>query len=84
MSVVVPHSQMSLCRSRRRLQKALDNKEWQSVGSLDSLLGDALASAADDPSRDPAVLLSELSQIIKLYRQLVLSCQAEVEQLASN
>jgi len=84
MSVIVPQSQLSLSRSRRTLQKALDNKDWQSVGSLDSLLGDALACAADDPSRDPAVLLSELGQIIKLYRQLVLSCQAEVEQLASN
>lgn len=81
---VIPSSHLSLCRARKELMTAFEQQNWGAVGALDTVLGQTLTQAAEDPQRDTAVLLSELGQILKLYRELVTGCQEQVSHLASS
>ncbi len=72
---LVPHSQLRLARVRKSLESALAAQDWKNLRDLDLALMEALDDASDDPNRDPATLLSELTAIVDLYKDLVLSSE---------
>jgi|GEM_PF-3770326 len=78
---VIPSSHMQLVRARHKLSRALESQDWTVIGQLDKHLGEALTKAAEDPSRDALCLMSELKDIIGLYRDLIEGCQQKVSKL---
>jgi len=78
---VVPVTQLSLSRQRKAMSDALDDHSWESIAGIDNALSSALDAAVADPEKDMKVLLSELGEILKVYKQVVLSSQAEADEL---
>jgi hypothetical protein len=72
---LVPHTQLRLARIRKALEAALAAQDWQNLRALDLSLMAALDDASEDPSRDPSTLLAELTAIVNLYKDLVLSSE---------
>lgn len=72
--VVVPPSQLELCRQRKRMSTALEQRDWAAVKRLDSALVEGVASAAGDPERDLSTLLNEMRLVVALYRNLLQNC----------
>ncbi len=79
---VIPSSQLDLCRQRKLMATALHQHDWSSIKALDSELCQSVAGAADDPSRDLALLLKELRVVVGLYRSILSQCDLSARDLA--
>jgi outer membrane receptor for ferric coprogen and ferric-rhodotorulic acid len=72
MSVVsLPH--IELVRSRKTLEKAYLQQDWDSLREIDSRLGAALNNAFEDEQRDTVELVHEMERILSLYAEIVAS-----------
>lgn len=67
---VIPTSQLSLMRKRRELKKLMESGQWTKIIETESDLFTEIDVAVQDPKRSSKELLSELGQVIKLYREL--------------
>jgi len=65
------------------MSEALEQQSWQSVADIDRKLAGALGDAVDDPNKDMKVLLGELGHILKVYKELVVSCQEQASELVT-
>ncbi len=79
---IVSSVQFELCRQRKALEEALEAKDWPLVQTLDKQVAKLMQQAAEDPQRDPMVLLGELGKILSLYRRLVEHTQSGVAELS--
>jgi len=78
---VIPYSQVELMRSRRKISNALRSNNWREVKKADLVLADRLKSASDDPQRNTMALLTEVGEIVHLYKDLVDICKLEARKL---
>jgi hypothetical protein len=67
---VVPASQLSLMRKRRQLKTLMHAGQWDQVLEVESQLFTDIDTAVQDPQRSPKELLSELGNVIRVYREL--------------
>lgn len=72
---IIPSSQLSLMRKRRKLKTLMEAGEWSKVIELESELFSEIDTATQDPDRSPKELLSELGSVIRVYRELSDLCQ---------
>jgi hypothetical protein len=59
-------------RARREMERAFAVGDWESVKRWDTLVGEGLDKAFDDPSRDNVGLVDELEKVLGLYAQIVI------------
>ena len=79
---VVPHSHFQLSRQRKQLQSALLQADWHDILEREKQLIAGLDEATDDPSRDLDTLLTEMQQVLALYKRMVEQCSSDAEALA--
>lgn len=77
MSVISSHHFM-LVRSRRELERAFSERDWEKIRQWDSELGRSLNLAFDDSERNTQALVDELEKILQTYAE-VLACLPEAE-----
>lgn len=80
---VIPSSQLALSRTRRDLSKAMAKGDWSEVSTLDKRLAEALEDASADEGRDLGALLSELGNLLGLYKDLMKTCDEKTRHIAS-
>lgn len=68
---VVALSYVNLVRTRRELERAYLNDDWDAIKDWDVLLAEHLNAAFDDPDRDNNNLVQELENILGLYSSMV-------------
>lgn len=64
------------------LRDALDRRDWGAIGELDAQCRQAVDEAMVDAVRDEGQLRERMQELLDLYRELVLTCQAEQHRLA--
>ncbi len=64
------------------LRDALDRRDWGAIGELDAQCRQAVDEAMVDAVRDEGQLRERMQELLDLYRELVLACQAEQRRLA--
>lgn len=64
------------------LRAALENQDWAAIGELDQQCRRAVDAAMVDAVRDEEQLRSSMQELLDLYRELVIVCQAEQQRLA--
>jgi len=67
----VSQSHLELVRSRKNMQKAFAEQNWQQLKEGDNRLGDALNNAFDDDQRNAVELVHEMEKILNLYADIV-------------
>ena len=70
MSVVSSHH-FSLIRSRRGLEEAFAQGDWQSVRHWDTEIGKSLNSAFGDEEQDSRAIVDELEKILRTYGRMM-------------
>jgi hypothetical protein len=75
MSIIVPASQMVLMRKRKELYQLMEESKWDEVSAMEKQLFNDINEAVKDPQRSPKELLSELSSVIGLYKELSALCR---------
>lgn len=70
----VPASHLSLMRGRRKLNNSMLSGDWEKVIEAESDLFAEIDNAVKDSNRSPRELLSELTEIIRLYKSLSDTC----------
>lgn len=74
---VIPSSQLELSRTRRDLSQAMHKGDWSEVSALDVRLGEVLARASEDDGRDTGALLTELGNLLGLYKDMMKACHEQ-------
>lgn len=64
------------------LRDALARRDWEAIGELDAQCRQAVDEAMVDAVRDESLLRERMQELLDLYRELVLTCQAEQRRLA--
>ena len=65
------------------LRDALARRDWAAIGDLDTQCRQAVDEAMVEAVRDEGQLCERMQELLDLYRELVLTCQAEQRRLAS-
>jgi hypothetical protein len=68
---IIAASLVNVMRTRREMERALHQGDWDAVKQWDSKVGQSLDAAFDDPSRDNRALVDELEKVLGLYAQVV-------------
>lgn len=64
------------------LRSALANQDWAAIGELDQQCRLAVDEAMVDAVGDEETLRIRMQELLDLYRELVMVCQAEQQRLA--
>ncbi|WP_374323302.1 flagellar protein FliT [Aquipseudomonas alcaligenes] len=64
------------------LRDALARRDWAAIGELDAQCRQAVDEAMVEAERDEGVLRDRMQTLLDLYRELVMTCQAEQRRLA--
>ena len=68
---IIPASLVNVMRSRREMERAYLQGNWEAVKDWDNKVSLYLDAAFDDPERDNRVLVDELEKVLNLYAQMV-------------
>jgi len=74
---------LQLQQSGTALREALENQDWEAIGALDMQCRQAVDQALTDPHNQAEELREKMQELLDLYRDLVTSCQAEQQRIAS-
>ncbi|MFO1368763.1 MAG: hypothetical protein U1F46_07170 [Marinagarivorans sp.] len=69
---LVSASLVNVKRARREMERAFAAGNWDGVKRWDTLVGQGLDAAFDDPDRDNKGLVEELEKVLGLYAQIVI------------
>lgn len=75
---VIPHTQFVLAGLRKRIERAMVQRDWSAVPEVDSALMNALATASNCPERNLPALIREVDAVVAVYRRLIAACDAEL------
>ncbi|WP_043310576.1 flagellar protein FliT [Pseudomonas sp. ML96] len=64
------------------LRDALARGDWAAIGELDAQCRQAVDEAMAEAAQDEGLLRERMQDLLNLYRELVLTCQAEQRRLA--
>ena len=64
------------------LRDALERRDWVAIGELDVQCRQAVDEAMVEAVHDEGMLRERMQELLDLYRELVLICQAEQSRLA--
>ncbi len=73
--------QFALSRTRKALNSAFKEQDWDAIKNTDKTLTESLNAAFDDEDRDIKSLIDELEKIVLLYGDMVASLPNNVEDL---
>ncbi len=79
---VIPESHVNLMRKRKEFQRLVNHCCWQDIPAMERQLFDYINNAVEAPSRSPRELLSELSTVISVYKELSILCRLYHKNLA--
>ncbi|MBD9416514.1 flagellar protein FliT [Pseudomonas sp. PDM16] len=65
------------------LRDALSRRDWDAIGELDAQCRQAVDEAMVEAVRDEELLRDRLQALLDLYRELVITCQAEQNRVAA-
>lgn len=65
------------------LRTALSDRDWARVGELDLQCRLAVEEAMVEPQADAELLSERMTELLGLYQQLVETCRAEQQRIAS-
>jgi len=82
-SSIIPHSQFVLAGLRRRIESAIEQRNWAVIPEIDSALMSALSQASDCPERNLPALIREVDAVVAVYRRLMNACDAELGSMVS-
>lgn len=68
---LVCSSLVNVIRTRKSMQTAFEQGDWDSVRCFDTRLGEALDFAFSDEARDNSALVGELEKVLALYAKVV-------------
>lgn len=72
-----------LASTSTALREALRQRDWSVIGELDLKCRVAIDEAMVEPHPDDGLLRARMEELLSLYRDLVVTCQAERRRLAS-
>lgn len=73
---------LQLEQTRLALHEALDNSDWEAIGSLDLQCRQAVDLALADPHAPVEQVRTRMQELLDLYRDLVEACSAEQNRIA--
>jgi len=65
------------------LRQALQQQDWTAIGTLDQQCRQAVEDALHEPQPDEGLFKAKLQELLEVYRELVVFCQAEQQRLAT-
>jgi len=76
-------SQFALSRTRKDMDSAFKDQNWDAIKHTDKQLTDNLNAAFDDDDRDIKSLIDELEKIVILYGNMVASLPSSAQECIS-